>query len=294
MPDMSLQRKVTVAVLSRGRAVELERSLRRLTRLDERPAVVVVAAGDEAAAVAAGFPGVELARLPEGTLAARRNAAARMARTPFVAFCDEGAWWSSGSLSRAAELLEEHSRLAVVAARVLVGAERRDDPLSLQLALSPLPLDPGHPGRSVAGFRADASLLRRSAFLQAGGFDERFDPGGEEDLLAIDLLSAGWAIAYVADVVAHRDPARVPSGTQRRLLSRNALWLAWLRRPVKTAVLRTLGIVWRGLREPQVAGSLVDALAGLPWVLRERRPAPEQVEAALRLIETKEHQRIHA
>ncbi|HEX4804646.1 MAG TPA: hypothetical protein VFU94_01990, partial [Conexibacter sp.] len=66
---------------------------------------------------------------------------------------------------------------------------------------------------------------------------------------------------------------------------RNDLWSAWLRRPprsVPAATLRALadgGPGWGTVRGASAA------LRGLPWVLRERRPHPRHVEAALRRLE---------
>ena len=59
----------------------------------------------------------------------------------------------------------------------------------------------------VLGFLAGASVVRRHAVLDVGGFEPRFFLGGEEQLLAIDLRAAGWCLAYVDDVVVHHHPS---------------------------------------------------------------------------------------
>ena len=90
------------------------------------------------------------------------------------------------------------------------------------------------------GFLAGASMVRRSAFLQAGGFEPRFFIGGEEELLSIDLASRGWWLCYVPEIVVHHYPSpRRDVFSRRWHLVRNALWFAWLRRPFSSAVRRT-------------------------------------------------------
>jgi GT2 family glycosyltransferase len=216
---------------------------------------------------------------------AARTVGARLANSPYVAFSDDDSWWAPGALSRAAELLDRHPRLAVLAARVLVGPEERLDPVCYQMAHSPLPPADDLPGPSVLGFIACGAVVRRVAFLEVGGFDVRLGVGGEEELLAVDLAARGWGLAYVDEVVAHHhpSPSRNPSG-RRRVQVRNALWSAWLRRPLGGAARQTAHLATLAIRQPGAWSGLLLALLGLPWVLRERRPVHRELEAALRAL----------
>jgi GT2 family glycosyltransferase len=127
-------------------------------------------------------------------------------------------------------------------------------------------------------------VLRRTPFLEAGGFDPRFGIGGEEKLLALDLASRGWELAYVDSVVAHHHPdarGERPGRTERQL--RNELWTAWLRRRLPGAAWTSVRVGARALRERR-GSALVAALRGVPWVLQERRPlAPGLDRAAARV-----------
>jgi len=259
----TLTDRVTIVVIARDKGQEPLRALDHALALDEKPRVVVIGKAD----------------------AAGRNAAARSAVTPYVAFCDEEAWWAPGALSRAAELLDSFPRLALVTARVLIGPQRQEAAACRRMGESPLsPLE--HPGRPVVSFLPGAVMLRRSAFLQVGGFHQRFFLADEEALLSVDLLSAGWQLCYVPDIIVSHHPEKIPDARSRkRLLERNALWLAWLRRPPASALSRTWTAFRRGLREPETALALLDALRGLPWILGERQVVPARVEEALRLVE---------
>jgi GT2 family glycosyltransferase len=281
--------RLAVVIATRNRRPSLMAVLDRLRVLPERPRVVVVdnASSDGTSeAVATVHPWVELLTLPANLGAAARNVGARHVDAPFVAFCDDDSWWEPGSLRRAANLLEAHPRLALIAARVLVGSDGRLDPACRAMASSPLPEVSGMPGPSVLGFLACGAVVRRSAFLEAGGFHDRFGVGGEEELLAIDLTAAGWELAYVADLVAYHHPApqRDPSA-RRRLQVRNALWCAWLRRPALSALRQTWRLARGSLDDPDVRAGLWAALEGIRHVLRERRPVPLHVERAIRLLE---------
>jgi N-acetylglucosaminyl-diphospho-decaprenol L-rhamnosyltransferase len=230
---------------------------------------------------------VAVAALPRNLGAPARNLGVVAARTPYVAFADDDSWWAPGALARAAAYFEAHPRLGLIAAQVLVGPDALVDPVSREMAASPLACDPALPGPGVLGFLACGAIVRRRAFLDAGGFHPRFGVGGEEALLSLDLAAAGWQQCYCADVVAHHQPAtsnRDPTARRAREV-RNALWVTWLRR-------RGIGLVRGGLAAmraahdpPALARGVGQALGGLPWVLRERRALPRPVEAQQRLLD---------
>jgi hypothetical protein len=151
------------------------------------------------------------------------------------------------------------------------------------MARSPLAHANDLPGPSVLGFLACGAVVRRRAYLNAGGFEPRFGVGGEEHLLALDLAAAGWGLAYVEQVVAHHHPSPDAAGRRdrRSVQLRNGIWAAWLRRPAGTALSRSAALVATSLRERR-PGVVLGAARGLPWVLRERRRLPAEVEQAER------------
>jgi len=282
--------RVGVVILTHDRREQVIATLTRMLALPERPPIVVVdnaSTDGTASALARRFPGIEVLRLDENRGAAGRNAGIRRLATPYVALCDDDTWWAAGAVTRAADLLDAHPRLAVVSGRVLVGADEREDPTCVAMATSPVPASgPGLPGSPLLGFLAGASAIRRSAFLDVGGFEPRFFIGGEEKLLAVDLATAGWAMAYVPEVTVHHHPSPSRDGSgRRRLLVRNALWFAWLRRPTAIALRETATIADAARSDGIVAAGCAEALAGIEWVLRARRVVPAPVEAALRLLD---------
>jgi GT2 family glycosyltransferase len=275
-------------MLTYNRLADVSRSIERMLALAEAAPIVVVDNGSSdgtAAGLRGRFPGVQVIALPDNRGAAGRNEGLRALSTRYVAFCDDDTWWAPGALARAAELLDAHPRLAVVTARVLVGEHDREDPACQNMAASPLGVIPGLPGVAVLGFLAGASMVRRSAFLAAGGFERRLFLGGEEELLAIDLVSHGWAMAYVGAVVVHHHPSAYrDSARRRRLLARNALWVSWLRRPLPSALRHTVRTLRAGAGDRLVLLGCLDALSGAWWIARRRRVVTAPVEAMLRAV----------
>ena len=281
--------RVAVVVITRDRADELLGALARLTALPERPEVVVVDQGSgdgTAARVRERFPDVRLITLDGNLGAAGRTVGARAVDAPYVAFADDDSWWEPGALARAAALLDAHPSLALVAGRVLVGPEQRLEQVCAAMAESPLPPRPGVPGPRVLGFVACGAIVRRSAFLDAGGFSARAGVGGEEELLAAELAAGGWQLAYREDVVARHYPSPVRDREGRRAIeARNRLWFAWLRRQPRAALRITLAAAAAAARDPAVLAGMLRALAGARWVIRARRPVPDWLEADLRLLD---------
>jgi GT2 family glycosyltransferase len=282
--------RVGIVMITHNRAEEVLRTLGHLTRLPEAPRIVVVDNGSSdgtSQAVAARHPEVTVIRLEENLGAAGRNLGVERLETPFVAFADDDSWWGPGSLRRAADLLESHPRLAILTARILEGPVAREAAICRELERSPLPSEPGLPGRPLLGFLAGASVVRRAAFLEVGGFDPRLFIGGEEELVAADLACRGWFIRYVPELVVHHDASPRRDVHRRHWhVVRNALWFAWLRRSWTGAILRTMALARPMVRDRATRKGFAAALVGLPWVLRERRALPAELERQLRLLET--------
>jgi len=284
--DLTGAAAVSVVMVTRDRRESVLAVLPRLLALPERPPVIVVdnGSGDGTVdAVRAAHPEVTVIALEDNLGAAGRTVGVEAATTPYVAFSDDDSWWAPGALACAARLLAAHPEVAVLAGRLLVGELEELDPVCLEMAHSPLAPVPGV-GPRVLGFVACGAVVRCSAYLAAGGFHERFGVGGEEGLLAIDLARQGVACAYVDDVVGHHHPSPVRDLTARQAREvRNDLWTLWLRRRPRTVLPATARVLAR-LGQPAVRTGVRDALAGLPWVLRERAAVPAALEEELRLL----------
>jgi GT2 family glycosyltransferase len=264
---------VTALVLTHDRREEAVATVAHLRTLPEHPSVVVVDNGSSdgtPAALRDRFPGIEVLEVGRNLGAAGRNLGLEAARTPYVALCDDDTRWAEGSLTSAAEVLDEHPDVAIACARLLIGDDGREDPVNKAMAGSGLHKG-ALPGPRLLGFLAGASLVRRDPVLSAGGFSARFFLGGEEELLSIDLARRGWHVVYAPDAIVRHYPSNHRDATGREILTfRNALWTTWLRWPARPAMARTRDIVRRARRRG-VAGRVVqECLRGVPWILAHR------------------------
>jgi GT2 family glycosyltransferase len=275
--------RVAVVVITHQRRAELLVALERLLALPEQPHVVVVDNGSTdgtAAAVRDRFPRVELIASPENLGAIGRNLGVARVDTPYVAFCDDDTWWEPGSLRTAADVLDAHPRLAVVTACILVEPGGAEDPIVPELRDSPVPGADWLPGPALASFLAGASVVRREAFAEVGGFSERLWLGGEEELMAGDLAAGGWELCYLPQLTVHHQASRArdPHGRRRDGI-RNTLWTTWLRRPLVPALRRTGHLLRTLPRDRVTVEGLLAAAGGIPWLVRERRVLPPHAEA---------------
>jgi GT2 family glycosyltransferase len=278
--EHNLSTAVTTVVVSRNRRLELLDTLGR----HSRPVILVDNGSTDgtADAVETEYPEIKVVRLPNNVGAIARNTGVRLADTRYVAFADDDSWWEPDSLERAVKLLDGHPMVGLVAARILLGVDEREDPVCREMERSPLRPGAGQPGTPLLGFIACAAVVRRDAFLAAGGFDPIVCFPGEEARLAIDLAAAGWQLCYVPSLVVHHHPSprRHSNAARDALIARNKLLTIVMRRPW-SAVLRTAR---RSLSSPEGRRGLVQALPRLPAALAARERIPDRVEQDLRRL----------
>ena len=292
--DDALRDRMSVAVITHNRREQLMETLDNLCALPEDVPILVVDNGSmdgTAVAVSERYRNVTLLRPGRNLGAAGRNLAVQQLATRYVAFADDDTWWEPGSLTQAAQIFNDHPELAVLTARIIVEPSGRTDPICEEMARSPLRHRSALPGHALLSFLAGASIVRRQAFLDAGGFDARLFIGGEEEHLAAELASAGWAMAYVPQLVVHHRAGLRDAHQRRRYGIRNTLWFTWERRPWRSAMWRTLRFVPGLPRDRITLLAVLDAISGLPTVLLHRRVVPPLVEMGYRLLD---EQQLHS
>ncbi|WP_308169077.1 glycosyltransferase family 2 protein [Cellulomonas hominis] len=280
MGDAVEDPRVTVVVMSRDRCAELVASLGR-----HRAPVVLVDNGSTdgtADAVRAAHPRARVVEAGRNLGAAARTLGVRLARTPYVAFADDDSWWAPGSLARAAAVLDADPGVAVVQAGILVGPDERPDPFCAVLAASPLPRSPRTDLPAVLGFVACAAMVRRDAFLAAGGFDDVVRFPGEEERLALDLAAAGHVLVHDPAAVVHHHPSprRGDPATRAAAVTRSRLLTGALRLPWPDVARDAAGAV----RTPAGRRGVRAALPDLPRALARRRPVPPRVRRLRALL----------
>ena len=287
--------RIAVVVLTHNRAARLRETLCRLRALPDCPRIIVAdnaSTDDTVLMIALAFPDVRVVQCGSNSGAAGRNQAVACVETDYVAFCDDDTWWEPGSLAQAVHALDASPRAAVLNARIVVGDAGETDPTCVVMRNSPLD-STGLPGPALVGYMAGASVFRTAVFRESGGYDARLFIGGEEELLALDVLGRGHAIAYCDSLtVAHHPSAVRDSALRRRMLARNAAWIAWLRLPVGVAIGRTFEALLAFWREGTLLNDGETLLRGFVWAIGERQRASRDVLWMLR--EVKRHERRRA
>ena len=272
--------RVTVVVLTRNHVRQTVDTVARLLALPERPFVIVADNGSTDTTVsllASLFPQVRIVQGLRDLGMAGFNRAVALARTDYVACCDDSTCFAPGALARAAQLLDAHPRVAVLNACVADDAEREIHPACLMLSATSPPGD-GLPGPALANFMAGACIFRAGVFRELGGYEERLSRGGAEELAALDVLSAGHAIVYCEEALAHREPLyRWFTRAQHCTLARNSAWVAWMRLPVRDALAATGRALAIFARQRSLGPAGFALLRGAFWTLRHRRVVPPHV-----------------
>jgi GT2 family glycosyltransferase len=285
----TLCNRLSVVILTYNRANELLRTLEHMLALPEQPAIVVVdnaSIDSTALLVRERFPSVTLISVEQNIGAAARNIGVKHVQTPYVAFADDDSWWAPGSLEEATRALDTYPQVAAVCARILLGDEEKEDPICKVMATSPLSAS-DLPGPVLLGFIACAVVFRRSAYLEAGGYEPKFFVGGEEELLTLDLVASGWSVIYMDNLTVHHHPSpQRDNATRRKIVIRNSLWVAWLRLPLTRALEETWRI-YRSVRNHELfKNALLSALNELPWVYTKRRVLPPRVQHLYQKLRT--------
>jgi N-acetylglucosaminyl-diphospho-decaprenol L-rhamnosyltransferase len=286
-----LAERVTVVLLTYNCGHRLRQVLDHLGRLGVPIVAVDNASRDATAAILHEYDGVDVVQLSSNIGAAARNRGAERVQTPYIAFCDDDGWFERAGLEVAVAALERYPELALVNARILVGPDDRLDPVCAEMADSPLPERNGIPGRVLLGFMAGAVVVRAAAFRDVGGYDPRFFIASEEETLAVKFARAGWQMRYLDDVVAHHEPSRANAPTLRPYLIRNTLWNCWLHRRFRSAVRKTIYTLSSAPKDRDWLRAVMMTLAGMRWVLRERRPMDAALDQQYRILDERDFSR---
>lgn len=280
-----LHDRVSVVLLTYNCGHRLAAILDELLTLEVPIIAVDNASTDDTRAVLRRYPLVELVALHRNVGAAARNVGLARITTPYVALCDDDGWYEREGLKLAADAFDRHPALALVNGRILVTEDEYLDPISAEMADSPLPERSGIPGGVLLGFMGGACIVRARAYLEVGGYDPAFFMGGEEEALALKLAAAGWQLRYRDDVVVHHRPSVANVSALRAHGVRNALWTIWLYRRPYSAVLATATLLVERPKDRNWVRGAAMAIRGARWVARTRRPVPRDIDHALRTLD---------
>jgi GT2 family glycosyltransferase len=300
--------RVAVVVVAHGAGPHLDRTLEALDRQTHKPARIILVdnLGDMSEGLTPGH--VELVK-PERNLgfAAGNNVAVDMADDcEWVALLNPDAFPEPHWLEKLLDAAHAHPEFSFFGSRlVMAGDAQKLDGTGDVFHTSGMawrrdhgaPASRARAGKEVFSPCAAAALYRRDAFLEAGGFDERFFCYYEDSDLAFRLRLLGHRCLHVDDAVVHHVGSVTAGRTSDFTVYhsfRNQVWafvknmpapLLWLYLPQHVLLngLQLLGYTAAG-RPRVILRAKRDALRELPRVLRERRAIQRRRRVGARAI----------
>lgn len=206
------------------------------------------------------WPGVHILR-PERNLGiAARNLAAREATGDLLLMLDDDSYPLPGAIETLVEAFEREERLGVAGGLVRdvdpeTGTENERGTNTFDYWLG----DPGRPDDEVPAFffPEGASMIRREAFLEVGGYFEPYFQAGAGLDLATTLLARGWDVRYIpaARFVHLKAGSGRDKSVMLRARVRNQLWYFYRHFPAAVAARRIPAYLAFDLLESVKSGS---------------------------------------
>jgi GT2 family glycosyltransferase len=271
---------VAVCIATHNRREELARTLDELARLAPAPDAVLVAADGCTDGTAEWLrerhPHVRVLvhEQPLGSIPSRNELAAACKCDVFVSLDDDSHPLEADFITHVRELFARRPKLAIAS------FPQRTDEFPETLTAT----DFG-PAREVGSYANSGAAIRRSVFLDLGGYPDFFRHAYEEPDFALRCISADWEVRFEPAVtIRHRYSNLNRNGIRiHHQHARNELWSVFMRCPApqlfavalfriarQFGYARKQGLDWIK-REP---AWWVQALAGLPQCLRQRCPIP--------------------
>lgn len=277
--------KLTVGIATRNRPRSLVRCLNSIALIDDLVGEVIIIDDSsdppirpvlhEVSDQVAGKVRLIEQEDTQGYIVAR-NAMVRLAANDCVFLLDDDAYvLDANAVRQAVDVFQRHPTVGAVAC-----AQAEADGSPWPAAMQPSPVEYVCYVAAYIGF---AHLLRRSVFLELGGYQESFRFYGEEKDYCLRLLNAGYDVVYLPDArVAHvPDPSGRSETRYLRYVIRNDCLSAMYNEPLPMLLLTVpvrLGRYVAMRRDGQVSdpgglswivGELVKAL---PHIWRGRKP----------------------
>ncbi|MGH2754718.1 MAG: glycosyltransferase family 2 protein [Actinomycetota bacterium] len=285
--------RISAIILSYERRGALETVLNRLEELPVDEIVVFDNASTDGTAEmvkAREDPAIRLIESPTNVGFAGRNAAVEAATGEFMLMLDDDAYPLPGAVEKLAAALMASPTLAVGGGLVIDVDQdervvKRDEAGTFDwfFRSGSRDADPAD-GFPVFFFPEGACMIRRSAFLDVGGFFGAFFFAGSESDLTTRLLGRGWDVRYFPD--AGFNHMRATEGKLDRVVIlryrvRNQIWYFYRHFPWFLAALRIPAYLAFDLIECAYRGAVRGWVAGIvaAWKERDlvrgtRRPLP--------------------
>jgi GT2 family glycosyltransferase len=296
---------ISAVILAHRRRAALERVL---ARLGEHPVEEILIVDNGCDLPEIDRPGVRVLRPGRNIGVAGRNLAAREARGDLLLMLDDDSYPLPGAVETLSAVFVAQPRLGVAGGFVRDVDEQGRVLRQTEVGTFDWFFRGGRPaaappeGVPAFFFPEGASMVRRAALLDVGGFFEPFFFQAAEVDLTTRLLARGWDVRYVP--AARFDHLKDPGGRlalqgQLRLRVRNQLWYFWLHFPARLALSRSLAYLGFDLIECSYrgvpgawTGGIRAAWVGRDVVRTQRRPLTREVLRRAELDRGRLHMRL--
>ncbi len=277
----------TVVVTTRNRKDDLRACLQSVQRQSVSVEIVVIDDASEdgtAAMVATEFSTASLIRhsVMKGYIHGR-NEAARLAQGDVIVSLDDDAAFSSDRIIADTLALFDDDRVAAVA---MPYVDVNREPIVRQAAPDRLA------SYVVESFIGTAHAIRRSVFLQLGGYREELFHQGEESDLCVRMLAAGYVVRLGSgEPIHHFESPRRDFRRMDHYGPRNAILFAWQNVPFPIALVQMpatiAGVLLHTLNPSRLLTRCLGVIDGLASCARfERAPVPGPVYRLWRRMRT--------
>ncbi|SRR5581483_947844 len=261
-PQARFSMKLTcgITIPTHNRKADLERTCRAIAKLDPPPNEVLICADGctdgSAELIQSAFPQFRLIVNKEsrGSIASR-DAMMRAAKSDVLISLDDDSYpLETDAIERVRQLFSSNDALAVAAF-----PQRSDE------APASLPQTDFGPAHFIGTFSNAGAAIRRSAFLQLGGYPVHFWHAYEEPDFALRCVVAGFEVKFEPAVTIRHHYTGVQRNEMRthHFHARNELWSALMRCPLPQLFAVA---AFRAVRQFGYAKK-----RGLRWMLNEPR-----------------------
>ncbi|HXW03865.1 MAG TPA: glycosyltransferase [Vicinamibacterales bacterium] len=273
--------RLTVGITTRNRPEALRRCLASLSHIAHlAPEVLVFDDASEPPATAGTSPGGIPVRVIRderhaGNIAGRNRLVREAVGPSILLLDDDAALIEAGAVERGLAVLESDAAAAAIA---YAQADRAGAPW-------PAGMQPAAFGEPcvVPAFIGFAHMVRRGAFLELGGYRERYEFYGEEKDFCLRLVDAGYRTVYLPAALVMHDPDPGGRSPRRylRYVTRNDCLYALYNEPLARVLWllpARLILYFVMRREWKISDPfgwlwvLRELWSNAPSVLRERRP----------------------
>lgn len=285
MEPLSDSPKVSVVILNWNRKDDIRETLEAMLRQSYSNLEIIVADNDSTDGapemIEELFPQVKLIKLPRNIGIEGYNIAIKNAKGALIVILDNDSFLEPDGVQKVVDKFRQFPDLGVVACKV------KYFPSNVTHHWHPFITSEDGPdeGYDAPLFNGCAAAVRKDILDEVGYYPEEFFLYENEKDLTARIVNKGYKVRYFLDILAYHKVSPVARKTSRRTYykTRNDIWYflkyypAWIFIPrIGKVVLKELYEALQNRTVLSYFKGLVDAVIGIPMILRKRQPVKRE------------------